>query len=109
MRAGNRKLCTRKFAISGEQVYGLVCSSAAPAPHCFPAATPKQRQNKPSEKAGQRNEDYKVARGGKKEENKGRRQEAFVRYNNREVMKESNQEDNNHGQKSVKMIPLNFF
>jgi len=53
---------------------------------CFPAATAKQRQNKPSEKAGYRDEDYKAARK-KQEEMKGSTQEAFLGYTNREVMK----------------------
>jgi hypothetical protein len=38
----NRRLCSRKFAISGEQVYGLVYSSAAP--QRFLAGTPTQAQ-----------------------------------------------------------------
>jgi len=40
---------------------------------------------------------------------KGSTQEAFLWYNNREVMKESNKGDNNHEQITVKIIRLKFF
>ena len=40
---------------------------------------------------------------------KGSTQEAFLWYNNKEVMKECNKDDNNHEQITVKVIRLNSF